>query len=98
DGGRIVWRGADCGDNIVWGNSDDGDNIVWGNSDDGDNIVWGNAGDGDNITWGTLTRAAKRVVSRLNPSFRWFLTPTNDAAWIEQEFGDTFVVTANGRP
>ena len=97
-GDNIVWGNATDGDNIVWGNSDDGDNIVWGNAGDGDNIVWGNAGNSDNLVWGTLRRSAKRVVSRLNPSFRWFLTPTNDSAWIEQEFGDTFVVSANGRP
>ncbi len=107
DGDNIVWGTAD-GDNIVWGTSDgdnivwgtaDGDNIVWG-TDDGDNIVWG-TDDGDNIVWGTSLRGHKRAiivtVPGVNPSFEWFLDFRNDAAWMQQEFGDTFKVPGLNR-
>jgi hypothetical protein len=100
DGDNIVWGTADDGDNIVWGTADDGDNIVWGTADDGDNIVWGTADDGDNIVWGTVLRGRrwrKIPLPLVNPSYKWFLDPRNDAAWIKQEFGDTFMVRGGSR-
>jgi hypothetical protein len=73
--------------------------IVWGAvktlGDDGDNIVWGTADDGDNIVWGTVLhgrRWRKIPLPLVSPSYEWFLNPRNDAAWIKQEFGDTFMI------
>jgi subtilisin family serine protease len=110
DDDNIVWGTGEPGDNIVWGTSDD-DNIVWGTAaddnivwgtDSGDNIVWGTDdnivwGTDDNIVWGTIKNG--KLISRpvVNPSYKWFLTTSHDAAWVQKEFGDTSLRRGRGR-